>query len=282
MKINKTHILYSALGLTIAFGIYTKFQEQRFRLKYKKLEEQKLIVSKDLVLENGLHSIDSLLTAGDFENAFIAYEKQSVTAAEDEEDLFKFRINITRKFLDMEAQIKKQKESSMANKKALGDKAYAASADEIRKYDSLSFELEKAKVKLSRMYKRFEKKSFGVYLTFKNSKGHQVYYLGEVRKKKANGYGMALFDTGSRYEGEWENNRREGMGTFFWSDGQSYKGEYKNDLRNGQGTYYWPNGEKYIGQWKNDHREGKGEFFNKSGQLVTRGIWKNDELIKEL
>ena len=124
-------------------------------------------------------------------------------------------------------------------------------------------------------------KNFGEYITFKSSKGNRLHYVGQVKNKKANGYGIAILDSGSRYEGDWKDNKRHGEGVFYWIDGQHYEGSYVDDLRSGKGTYYWINGEKYVGQWENDMRNGSGTFYGKDGNILTKGVWENDELMSE-
>ncbi|MEL6916913.1 MAG: hypothetical protein AAFO99_04195, partial [Bacteroidota bacterium] len=149
-----------------------------------------------------------------------------------------------------------------------------------RQYDSLQFVLNKTQVKLSRLQRQLKQKSFGEYLQFKSKKGAWIHYVGQVKHGKANGFGIALLDTGSRYEGEWKDNQRHGEGTFFWSDGQYYVGHYDNDKRNGQGTYYWPNGEQYAGEWKADKRSGNGKFIGSDGDIVAKGKWNDDKLVE--
>lgn len=150
----------------------------------------------------------------------------------------------------------------------------------VRQYDSINFALEKARIQVVRLKKQLQQRSFGEYLKFESKKGNQMHYVGQVKNHKANGIGIALLDTGSRYEGEWVDNERHGDGVFYWSDGQYYTGAYKNDKRNGLGTYHWPNGEKYVGFWKDDKRNGKGDFYDIDGNVVTSGFWKNDKLVE--
>ena len=136
---------------------------------------------------------------------------------------------------------------------------------QIEQKDSLNFALEKANIQLRNLRSQLKERSFGEYLTFKSKKGNQMHYVGKVNNGMANGYGMALLDTGSRYEGEWKNNQRHGEGSFYWSDGDYYVGHYENAERNGFGTYYFHNGEKYVGDWKDDKRNGDGNFYGKDG-----------------
>ena len=70
------------------------------------------------------------------------------------------------------------------------------------------------------------RKSTSGYLTFSDSKGIKIHYVGEVKEGKALGQGVGLYSTGSRYEGEWQDNLRHGDGTFFWPDGEYYKGSF--------------------------------------------------------
>lgn len=118
------------------------------------------------------------------------------------------------------------------------------------------------------------------FVQFYNQKGNRVYYLGEVRRGKAQGQGVGIWRTGSLYRGEWKNNRRHGKGSFEWKDGERYEGEYRQGMRHGKGTYYWTNGEKFVGQWRNDQRNGEGVFYDRNGEVLARGIWENDELVE--
>ena len=147
--------------------------------------------------------------------------------------------------------------------------------------DSLINALTKAESQIALLRKRLGNTSENEYLTFHTSKGTSLHYVGQVKKHKAHGFGIALLETGSRYEGSWKNNMRHGQGKFYWDDGEHYEGGYVNDKREGMGTYFWKNGEKYVGEWKDDRRNGQGKFFNKKGKVKAQGIWENDKLVKE-
>ena len=155
-----------------------------------------------------------------------------------------------------------------------------ATPNEVRQYDSLIFALKKTNIQLENIKKQYTKKSFGQYLTFKSGKGTSIHYVGEVKNGKANGNGIALLSSGSRYEGNWKDNLWHGKGSFFWPDGDKYVGDYKENKRTGKGTYYWHNGDKYVGEWKNDKRDGEGTFYNNDGKIVI-GIWSLDELVEK-
>ena len=145
-------------------------------------------------------------------------------------------------------------------------------------FDSLTFALERANLRIRNLERRVSNNSGGNYLTFKSPKGNEIYYVGAVRNGKANGAGIALLSTGSRYEGDWQDNQKHGTGKFFWTDGARYEGGYQRDQRHGTGSYKFPDGSKYVGEWERDVRHGKGKFYNKKGELVTEGVWRNDEL----
>lgn len=114
-------------------------------------------------------------------------------------------------------------------------------------------------------------------ISFKNSNGKTIHYLGEISNNKANGGGVGIWNTGSIYRGEWKNNMRQGKGTYEWNDGQKYIGEYNEDKREGEGTYYWPSGERYEGEWKDDKRNGYGILYDIDGNIRFEGGWKDDK-----
>lgn len=143
--------------------------------------------------------------------------------------------------------------------------------------DSLLKQISQYKSELKKKDKMLERKEKIQALSFKNSKGNTIHYLGEVSGGKANGRGTGIYTTGSIYKGEWKNNQRDGEGEFVWPDGQKYVGEYKNDKREGEGTYVWPSNEKYEGEWKNDRRNGYGILYDKTENILYEGEWKNDE-----
>lgn len=147
-------------------------------------------------------------------------------------------------------------------------------------YDSLNFALRKAEMRIRSLEGRLRQNSGGNYLTFESSRGSDVYYVGDVRGGRANGKGVALLSTGSRYQGEWRDNRRHGRGTFYWPDGAYYEGAYADDERDGQGTYHFPDGSVFVGDWEADLRNGEGVYYDKDGEVVARGIWDDDELVE--
>ncbi|MCQ2816654.1 MAG: hypothetical protein MJ252_05230 [archaeon] len=96
-------------------------------------------------------------------------------------------------------------------------------------------------------------------------------YIGFIRNRKKEGFGIYIFNNGDRYIGEWKNGKKEGNGKYiFYPNNNRYEGEYKNNLRNGFGTYYYSENEYYQGEWKDGLREGYG-INVKDGQITFEG-----------
>ena len=267
--------LIIATGTSIFFGIRSNNLQRELADSTKNQQE----LSDKISAEKKLFGIDSLLVDGEYQQALNAYEEQIEKQEIADGPAIEMRVALIKELLRLRyenqmTELQEEKHQEIDSIKAEGELAQV----DIMLTDSLSFALEKATVQLQCLKKQLKEKSFGEYLTFTNSKGSTMHYVGQVKNGKANGYGVALLSTGSRYEGNWKNNMRHGEGTYTWSDGQYYKGEYLNDKRNGQGTYYWPNGQKYAGQWEDDERDGRGIFYDKDGQIVADGTWHDDKL----
>lgn len=147
--------------------------------------------------------------------------------------------------------------------------------------DSLTLALRQARAQVTDLQRRLRATTGPHYLTFPSREGNQTYYVGEIRAGQADGRGVALLSTGSRYEGEWRGNQKHGAGTFHWADGARYEGEYDNDRRSGQGTYHFPDGSVYVGGWRDDLRHGAGTLRNARGKVVAQGNWRADELERQ-
>jgi len=119
-------------------------------------------------------------------------------------------------------------------------------------------------------------------LKFKSPSGTPITYFGEISNGKAHGFGIGLYSSGSKYEGDWKYGYKHGEGTYEYPDGERYIGNFEADKRNGMGKYYWPNGDIYHGYWQADKRHGEGVIKDKSGKIVSTGIWKNDVLEKSV
>lgn len=271
------------MALVFATGVLVFYQLRTNKLQNELTASRALQEQMDthIAVYHDLLQIDSSLVRGNYKAALGAYQQQLEANGEYDSMGIQLRITLAKRLLRMQDALHSDA-SLIAQLQALDSSQIAqwATQKEIRQYDSLSFVLEKTKVRLARVERQLQNKSFGEYLTFTSSKGSLVHYVGEVRNKKANGHGLALLNTGSRYEGEWKDNRRHGQGTFYWPDGEYYVGNYVNDKRHGQGTYFWPNGEKYTGAWKDDQRSGEGVFYGEDGQIIADGIWREDELVE--
>lgn len=117
-------------------------------------------------------------------------------------------------------------------------------------------------------------------LHFTSSTGIDITYFGQTRNGKAHGNGIGVYANGNKYEGEWKNGKKEGEGVYQYPDGETYEGSFVEDKRKGFGLYKWPNGDVYTGYWKNDRRHGEGVIKDKSGKVLSTGIWTNDLLGK--
>ncbi|MDC0008313.1 hypothetical protein OAE12_01245 [bacterium] len=268
-------IPYLLSGAAAIVAILLFFKITSLQKKAANFNKKEAKLEKTLNVYKNLWAKDSLLVSGKYNMAIIGYDNFARELGVDSMGI-QARVGFAQKIIRLE---KGEENSSLnLNTDSLSNLA-ARSPKEIALKDSLSFALEKANIQLRNLRNRLKEKSFGEYLTFESTKGNQMHYVGQVRNGMANGYGIALLDTGSRYEGQWENNQRHGEGAFYWSDGDYYVGHYENAQRNGYGTYHWHNGDKYEGYWKNDKRNGKGDFYSKEGKDVN-GYWKEDKLVE--
>ncbi|UJH67343.1 MORN repeat-containing protein [Allomuricauda sp. SCSIO 65647] len=277
--LTKATFLFLAFFLGMASFYFFKSENLKKELREAQAHQQEL--ESYIEARQALLHIDSMLVDGDdYPGALKAYRAQLNDKSTSKE--LRLRISLTEKLTRLTATKPHQDYAKLERLKELDSLQALATIrpKELQQYDSLSFALEKTKVQLVRMKRQLKQKSFGEYLTFTNAKGSQMHYVGQVKNGKANGYGVALFNTGSRYEGQWKDNQRHGNGTFYWKDGERYEGEYQNDKRNGQGTYFWANGERFVGLWKGDERTGEGIFYGKEGDVVASGVWEDDELVQ--
>ena len=278
MKIKKS-IVFLFLAVVVIVLIWLTVSNQRLQNRLSDLKAEQTRWSQQMQGIEELRSTDSLLLKGEYATAIASYTDRIKTQSELNLGI-PLRIALAEKLLQERQGNRTDNATDSLNENALADRGMDA-AEEVEKLDSLNFRLEKTKVQLAQLKKQVQEKSFGEYLQFTSNKGDRMHYVGQVKNGKANGYGIALLDTGSRFEGEWKDNQRHGEGSFYWADGEVYKGHYENDKRNGFGIYSWPNGEKYAGDWKNDKRNGKGKFYDENGSIVTSGLWKEDKLVQE-
>ena len=279
----QTRYLYLIVILTFAAASYYFIKNRQLEQRLDAMEKEKIALEQQRTQQERLLQIDSMLVAGEnYQDALLAYNDQLDQPIEDNYMSIELRVALTKKLQRLHYEntlsLKEAEATSPQDSLELSDLADTNNRT-LQQLDSIGFALEKTKVKLARAQRELQQKASGEYLTFRTSKGSQLHYVGQVRDGKANGYGVAILSTGSRYEGQWKDNQRHGQGNFYWPDGQYYVGAYRNDKRNGEGTYYWPNGEKFVGFWENDERTGEGVFYGKKGDVVASGLWEDDELV---
>ncbi len=87
---------------------------------------------------------------------------------------------------------------------------------------------------------------------------------------------IKYFENGCTYEGDWDPlKKRHGFGIYVWNDGSKYTGYWMNNAANGFGKLEHTDGEIYEGSWMNDKAHGYGEFQSRDG-TVYKGQWKDD------
>jgi len=118
-------------------------------------------------------------------------------------------------------------------------------------------------------------------MEFDNEDGQHVKYFGEIKAGKANGYGIAFFESKGIYAGYWKDNIRHGKGKYIWANGDTYEGNFVNGKREGYGVYTFASKEKYVGEWDHDVRDGHGTVYAKNGDVLLDGNWDNDHFIRK-
>ncbi len=274
-KKNNKPFLWAIVFLSIAGTIYLYFQNNKLNEKIASLN--KAIFSNEHTSQHDekFAQLDSLFLTGNYKKATALINTMQL----DHNLTSNSEFIIRQKLLDEILLLKKHKKSPQKY-----TTNYLANNDNTspleKSTDSLRTALKTSSIEIKQLKNKLKKNAIAPqqHLDFKTSKGTPLYYIGDIKRGKANGQGVAVLESGSRYEGEWKNNMRHGKGHFFWNDGQHYKGDYLNDKRDGYGIYYWENGDRYEGQWQDDKRNGKGKFYNSKGKLKTTGIWENDKL----
>lgn len=289
LKSKATLPLLLALLGALGYIVFAHQQINKERAKLQELSQEKRTLTGQLSAYAGLAAADSLFHAGSYAPARAAYE--TLLTADSLPALFADlpkRINHAERLLGWRYQLDTLRRRTIRSipppaavlpvptapppVRPLAARPYA--------YDSLTLMLRQAERQILELRARVRQTTGPNYLTFRSGEGNETYYVGEIANGKANGKGVALLSTGSRYEGEWMNNQKHGSGEFNWSDGARYEGAYINDKRSGQGTYYFPDGGVYTGAWKNGLRDGEGVFTNAKGKVVARGMWRKDELVE--
>ena len=91
---------------------------------------------------------------------------------------------------------------------------------------------------------------------------------------------VLLQEISETYIGDCKDGLAHGKGVAKGVD--SYEGRFKNGLPHGTGKYIWKDGSYYEGNWRNGKKNGKGFLYTATTNVELKGIWKDDEFLKEI
>ncbi|OFX24107.1 MAG: hypothetical protein A2041_14575 [Bacteroidetes bacterium GWA2_31_9b] len=91
---------------------------------------------------------------------------------------------------------------------------------------------------------------------------------------------VLLNEISGSYDGSCKDGLAHGKGIAKGID--TYEGKFKNGLPDGKGKYIWANGDFFDGYFKVGKKNGEGILYTNTGKNKLRGIWKDDEFIKEI
>lgn len=286
-KILALSFLITTIVISLIFAMSISKNKRLGEDGFIALTEHNKIIEDFKIADEILKLDQQLLTMGNRQNILEKFNSLvEITKNKNLKDVINNRITVTKSFIkaqnenefsNQELQIQLQNQNKLIDSLVnIGDSLnttyfeYRRKTE--RKTDSLMTASKKKDMQLVR-------KETVKVITFKNSSGNLIHYLGETEGDKAKGNGVGIWNTGSIYRGEWRNNKRHGVGEFSWSDGQKYKGDFVDDIRTGDGIYYWPSGERYEGEFSNNKRDGNGIFYDPDGNVKFNGQWKNDKFI---
>ena len=120
---------------------------------------------------------------------------------------------------------------------------------------------------------------------FKGTNSDGSEYIGEYENGTMNGRGTFIGGNdskfkGNKYIGEFKDGNMHGQGTLNLGDGTKYMGEFKDGKFHGGGTFIWADGKKDVGEFENDKLNGFAIRYDKNGNILKRGMWKNDIFLK--
>ncbi|CAL8088895.1 unnamed protein product [Calicophoron daubneyi] len=83
-----------------------------------------------------------------------------------------------------------------------------------------------------------------------------ISYEGDWCEDRIEGFGRAVFPSGSIYEGHFSDSRMNGEGTYYWPSGHVLKGAFENNrLVIGCAMELTdPEGRQWLGNWNGDNR----------------------------
>lgn len=99
-------------------------------------------------------------------------------------------------------------------------------------------------------------------------------YIGTFVNRKPNGYGTMIFPEGHHYTGSWKNQYREGKGTFTFADGDVYEGDFVQNTFEGLGVMTFKSGGIYDGNWFANAPNGYGVLLSKGGNRYAGNFVK--------
>ena len=153
----------------------------------------------------------------------------------------------------------------------------------------IGYKFDKSKIK-----KKENEKNLNTLILINPNDLIKNFYSGEVDiENNRNGYGIRLFNDGTKFEGEWEKNDFTGYGRIIKSNGDLYEGNFIKGKIYGYGIKkklncyfykgYFLNGMKdgfgieenedfiYKGEFIQNIRKGKGEIFFKKNKEIYEG-----------
>ena len=74
--------------------------------------------------------------------------------------------------------------------------------------------------------------------------------------------------------GQWKNDLQDGYGIEVWEDGSKYEGFFKAGIKTGQGRYFWADNNSYTGTWRNNKINGYVMKDCKFVGFLYMGRWK--------
>ena len=164
-------ILIPCLVLTAGVALFYGLKSNRLSNQLTEHVASQQKAQQEMDEYRSLISVDSLLVAGEYEDALNA-SKEKFVETKDWKNNANLRIALAQKFMDLERNITQVSQLNQPQETVDSlPEDEATSSKEIRYVDSLRFALEKSKIRMTRLERRLSQKSLGQYLTFKSSKG---------------------------------------------------------------------------------------------------------------
>lgn len=104
------------------------------------------------------------------------------------------------------------------------------------------------------------------------------YYKGSYDSNGyRHGYGLYMFQDGTKYLGNYNHGVRSGYGVITYPDESKYAGTWSNNMKNGYGSYTYSNGDVYKGRWYENKRHGTGlyNYTCNEEKYSYYGTWVN-------